>query len=1010
MTADWNGPEASLRRRLVRTALVCLLVSAAAADNATAQSSAGFALRFNGTGSNDVDRVKIRIDGPATPADVGATDFTLEFWMRALPGENSSAPIGGAGDSWMFGNVIVDRDVFSGGDFGDFGISIAGGRVAFGANRSGTANTIVGSIVVTDGLWHHLAVTRRMADGWLRIFVDGALDVEGPGPAGDLSYRDNRPPTFPNDPFLVLGAAKHDAGPTFPSFRGWMDELRLSSMIRYPQSFVRPTAPFVADPATVALYDFNQGSGAQLTDTSGAAGGPSHGVIRFGGTPAGPVWVVSDVPFNRPPAVEAGVNQTISLPASAVLDGTVTDDGLPNPPATITASWTLVSGTGQVTFGNSAAVDTTAGFSTAGTYVLRLTASDSALSAFDEVTITVAPANQPPLVAAGPDQSITQPAFAVLSGAATDDGLPTPPGGLTTLWTPISGPGMVTFGNAGRLTTTATFSTIGTYVLRLTAGDGALSAFDEISIQVSPAPPLNQPPTVTAGPDLLVMAVLRAALDGRAVDDGLPNPPGSVTTLWSMVIGPGTVSFANATAAATIADFTAPGTYTLRLTAGDGALSSFDDVTIRIVATNTPPVVTAGDDRTITLPATAALTGTVDDDGFPDPPAAVTTTWTALGGPGTVVFANAAALATTATFSSGGTYILRLTASDGGLITFDDVTITVNAGNLAPVVDAGRDRTISEQLAVVNPNLVEFVSPDHDRIRPDGQNVITNYFLEIWSRGVNPSTGQPVQIHDLGKPPAVPGTDRVVIDRGQTFLAMAIGEGFVATVRAVGPGGDARSGISNPFVRRTEPTPPPESLAGASALLTGSIIDDGFPAPARSDGALEPGQWTWNGDVREPGVDRHGSDLLRPGHIRAPAHGQRRRAQRERRPHGHRDAAQSAAPGERRRRPDGHATLPCDARRSRHRRRAAESLQVASPRSGRMSAGQASSRSAIRKRSGRPRVSRKSERTCCASARPTVIPGLSTTSRSPLSIGRPSSARVSPRRLRCRSARSWTAP
>ncbi len=37
-------------------------------------------------------------------------------------------------------------------------------------------------------------------------------------------------------------------------------------------------------------------------------------------------------PVNQPPVVNAGVDATITLPATASLDGTVTDDGLPNPP------------------------------------------------------------------------------------------------------------------------------------------------------------------------------------------------------------------------------------------------------------------------------------------------------------------------------------------------------------------------------------------------------------------------------------------------------------------------------------------------------------------------------------------------------------------------------------------------------------------------------------------------------------------------------------------------------
>jgi len=96
-------------------------------------------------------------------------------------------------------------------------------------------------------------------------------------------------------------------------------------------------------------------------------------------------------PINQPPAVNAGSDQQIALPAVVNLDGTVTDDGLPNPPGAVTVTWTKQSGPGTVTFGNIHAVDTTASFSTTGVYVLRLTADDSALQSYDEVTITVNP-------------------------------------------------------------------------------------------------------------------------------------------------------------------------------------------------------------------------------------------------------------------------------------------------------------------------------------------------------------------------------------------------------------------------------------------------------------------------------------------------------------------------------------------------------------------------------------------------------------------------------------------
>jgi hypothetical protein len=86
----------------------------------------------------------------------------------------------------------------------------------------------------------------------------------------------------------------------------------------------------------------------------------------------------------------------------------------------------------------------------------------------------------------------------------------------------------------------------------------------------------------------------------------------------------------------------------------------------------------------ITLPATAALTGTASDDGMPAPPGIVTLNWTRVSGPGTVTFSTPSAATTTATFSTSGTYILRLTASDGALSTSDDVTVTVNPASTGP--------------------------------------------------------------------------------------------------------------------------------------------------------------------------------------------------------------------------------------------------------------------------------------------------------------------------------------
>ena len=99
---------------------------------------------------------------------------------------------------------------------------------------------------------------------------------------------------------------------------------------------------------------------------------------------------------NQAPAVDAGLDQTITLPDSAALDGTVSDDGLPA--AVLTTTWSLVSGPGPVTFTDAAAVDTAASFAVEGRYILQLTADDGALTNSDRVSITVHAAIYLPLV------------------------------------------------------------------------------------------------------------------------------------------------------------------------------------------------------------------------------------------------------------------------------------------------------------------------------------------------------------------------------------------------------------------------------------------------------------------------------------------------------------------------------------------------------------------------------------------------------------------------------------
>jgi hypothetical protein len=102
---------------------------------------------------------------------------------------------------------------------------------------------------------------------------------------------------------------------------------------------------------------------------------------------------------------------------------------------------------------------------------------------------TVVAANQPPVVQAGPDQSIALSMTCTFAGSASDDGLPSPPGLLSIAWSKLSGPGNVTFSNSNAPITTATFSASGVYQLRITGNDSALIRTDDVTITVTNPPP-----------------------------------------------------------------------------------------------------------------------------------------------------------------------------------------------------------------------------------------------------------------------------------------------------------------------------------------------------------------------------------------------------------------------------------------------------------------------------------------------------------------------------------------
>ena len=219
--------------------------------------------------------------------------------------------------------------------------------------------------------------------------------------------------------------------------------------------------------------------------------------------------------------------------------------------------------------------------------------------------------NQPPVVQAGPDQAITLPDVAVLDGTVSDDGLPD--GVLTSTWSLLNGSGVVTFTNASAVDTTVSFSSPGTYVLRLEADDGDRAASDEVTITVNPQTPVNTPPTVSIG----------TPSDGANFDQGevigfagsaSDGEDGDLTAslIWSSsvdgLIGTGG-TFSRSDLSVGVHAITA------RVTDSEGS-SGTDQITLIVHEVYTGPVVTIGtpsDGASFNEGETISFTGSASD-------------------------------------------------------------------------------------------------------------------------------------------------------------------------------------------------------------------------------------------------------------------------------------------------------------------------------------------------------------------------------------------------------------
>jgi MYXO-CTERM domain-containing protein len=405
-------------------------------------------------------------------------------------------------------------------------------------------------------------------------------------------------------------------------------------------------------------------------------------------------WDIDHLVFSgasRPPVANAGPDNTVDERTIATLNGTGSNDPDGDP---LTYAWTQTAGPVVVLNGPYTASPTFGAPEVQGDTVLtfQLTVSDGTLSATDTVNITVHHMNRPPVVDAGPDQTVSEGTLVLMQAFSSD---PDPHSIIVRNWTQTAGP-QVTLNNPNidQPTFTApqvTADTVLTFILGV--HDGELYNSDTVSITIRDV--ANNPPVANAGPDQMVDERSAVTLDGRGSSDPDGNP---LAYTWSQTAGPAVALKGANTSQPTFTapEVTASTTLTFQLTVSDGTLSATDTVSISVREVNRAPVAHAGNDQTVDERGNVTLDGrgSADPDG-----AALTYAWTQTGGASVALSGGTTAqpsfIAPEVTASTALTF--QLTVSDGTLSASDTVVINVRNVNRAPMANAGPDNTVDER-------------------------------------------------------------------------------------------------------------------------------------------------------------------------------------------------------------------------------------------------------------------------------------------------------------------------
>jgi PKD repeat protein len=366
---------------------------------------------------------------------------------------------------------------------------------------------------------------------------------------------------------------------------------------------------------------------------------------------------------NEKPVAIAGADRTVDTNELVVFDGSKSYD----PDGSIVSyTWYF-----QDIFGLGSGKNPTHSYSMEGFYFVILVVEDDA-GATDQDTVVITVHNEYPDAQAQMAMNIAEGQSVTLDAGGTRD---TKPDETFLVYSWDFGDGSTGSGSRP----THTYSAPGFYnvILTVTDNDGIVDR-DEVAVNV-----MNLPPHASAGADQIVNEDGPVTFDASGTTDS-PSDQLTLTYSWDFVDG------ATGSGISPVHVYSNPGTYTVELTVMDDNGASDSD-TMKVTVNNAPPVADAGSDQTASEDQPVFFSG----QGYDTPSDEPTLTYQWDFGDGTEGFGKNPVHR----YTEYGTYtvILNVVDDDGG--SGQDI-MTVTVANIGPVVDAGPDLEVNEDVPV----------------------------------------------------------------------------------------------------------------------------------------------------------------------------------------------------------------------------------------------------------------------------------------------------------------------